>query len=184
MNFLVNGGHKDAGEKFQTECGTDSGVELLSISERTAIRQAIQSGKVQTAIERANNQDLHILDKNPELLFRLLQQKLIEFIRTNDVAGALRVAEKELVPMCEENLQFLASLESAMTLLAISDMNKSPTAHLLSANYRQKTVNELNTAILRNQGKNEAREKLPGMFKLLNWAEENLKEYTNFPEMT
>ncbi len=182
MNYLVIEGYKDAAEKFQAECGADPGIDLHSISERMATRRAIQSGDVQTAIERANDLDPLILDENPGLFFHLQQQKLIELIRANDVAGALRFAEQELAPRGEENPQFLAELERTMALLAFSDIAKSPVAHLLDASQRQKTASELNAAILNSQCQDKD-PKLPVMLKLLIWAQEQLKEYAEFPGM-
>lgn len=182
MNFLVTEGYKDAAEKFQTESGADPGIDLESISERMTARRAIQNGDVQSAVELSNALDPLIFDKNPALLFHLRLQKLIELIRANDVVGALRFAERELAPMCEKNPQFVTDLEPTMRLLAFKDITKSPTAYLLSATQRQKTANELNAAILNNQGQGKDR-KLPGMFNFLDWGQKRLKEYTDFPEM-
>lgn len=182
MNYLVIEGYKDAAEKFASEAGMQPGIDLRSISERMATRVAIQRGDVEAAIERANDLNTLILDENPQLYFHLQQQKLIELIRADDVAAALAFAEQELAPRGEENPEFLAELERTMALLAFSDAKASPVAHLLEPAQRQKTASELNAAILDSQCQDKD-PKLPAMLKLLMWAQEQLKQYAEFPTM-
>lgn len=60
MNYLVIEGYKDAAEKFSNECGLEPNVDLESIQDRMNIRNAIQAGNIEEAIERVN-------DLNPEV---------------------------------------------------------------------------------------------------------------------
>jgi hypothetical protein len=60
MNYLVIEGYKDAAEKFSKEAGLTPNVDLSSIQDRMDIRHAIQSGHIETAVERVN-------DLNPEV---------------------------------------------------------------------------------------------------------------------
>lgn len=62
MNYLVVEGYRDAAEQFSTESGLAPTVDLQSIQERMDIRQAIQSGDVDTAIDLVN-------DLNPEVKY-------------------------------------------------------------------------------------------------------------------
>ena len=48
-----------------------AGVDLETVSDRMAIRNAIQCGDVQQAIERVNALDSTILEGNAELSFKL-----------------------------------------------------------------------------------------------------------------
>lgn len=60
MNYLVTEGYVDAAAAFQQETGTAPGVQLGSITDRMAIRRAVQAGDVVAAVERVN-------DLNPEV---------------------------------------------------------------------------------------------------------------------
>jgi hypothetical protein len=88
MNYLVIEGYKDAAECFQRESGTEriavsrlgcsasrivcaldgatepAGLDLNSVSERMAIRNAVQSGAVEEGIARVN-------ELNPQVRVRL-----------------------------------------------------------------------------------------------------------------
>lgn len=99
-------GYKDAAEQFCAETGLSSIMEFGVIEERMKIRNAIQKGNIDEAIERVNDLDPEILDTNAELYFHLQQQKLIELIRSGDVTAALNFAQEELAPRGEENVYF------------------------------------------------------------------------------
>jgi hypothetical protein len=104
MDYLVIEGYKEAASKFEKEAGVDSGIKLESISERVAIRNAVQSGDIPAAIERVNDLNPEILDLKPELIFHLKQQHLIELIRAGELEQALEFAQDELAPRGEENV--------------------------------------------------------------------------------
>mmetsp|Transcript_23543 Transcript_23543/g.38683 ORF Transcript_23543/g.38683 Transcript_23543/m.38683 type:complete len:226 (-) Transcript_23543:207-884(-) len=175
MNYLVIEGYKEAAEKFQQESGTDPGIDLNSISDRMAIRSAIQKGEVLEAIERVNDLNPEILDTNPKLYFHLQQQRLIELIRQGKISSALEFAQEELAPRGEENAMFLNELERTIALLAFDDQIHSPVGELLDNSQRQKTASELNAAILTSQCQ-EKDPKLPSLLKMLIWSEDQLAE--------
>lgn len=130
MNFLVIEGFKGAAELFakevcrpfannvlkQAEISSQSQL-LASIDDRMKIRNAVQDGNIDEAIERTvllpngaakeiqNELDPEILDQNPRLYFHLQQQKLIEFIRSNNVNEAIEFAQDVLAPRGEENVR-------------------------------------------------------------------------------
>lgn len=62
MDYLVVEGYKSAAEEFSRETGIPSAVELATIESRMCIREAVQRGDVEEAIERVN-------DLNPEVSF-------------------------------------------------------------------------------------------------------------------
>jgi len=182
MNYLIIEGYKDAAEKFQQESGTNPGVDLNSISDRMLIRNAIQNGRIEEAIERVNDLNPQILDSNPLIFFHLQQQRLIELIRKNNIQEALTFAQQELAPQGEENSQFLEELERTMALLAFEDQSKSPVASLLDQAQRQRTASELNAAILVSQCQ-EKDPKLPILLKMLLWSQNQLERKIRFPKI-
>lgn len=60
MNYLVIEGYRDAAEKFSLEANISPYDDFDSIEERMSIRNAIQTGNIQEAIEKVN-------DINPEV---------------------------------------------------------------------------------------------------------------------
>jgi hypothetical protein len=77
---------------------------LGTITDRMAVRKAVQCGQVEDAIEKVNDLNPEILDTNPQLFFHLQQQRLIELIRSGQVEEALEFAQEELAPRGEENV--------------------------------------------------------------------------------
>jgi len=182
MNFLVIEGFRDAAEKFQHESGTEPSIDLASIGDRMAIRNAIQSGRIEEGIERVNELNPEILDTNPDIFFHLQRQRLIELIRAGSIVEALEFAQKELAPLGQENPQFLSELEQTMALLAFDDQSNSPVRELMDNRQRQKTASELNAAILVGQCQ-DREPKLPNLLKMLKWAQMQLDEKLNYPRI-
>ncbi|KAL7750002.1 Glucose-induced degradation complex subunit [Sorochytrium milnesiophthora] len=182
MNYLVIEGYKDAAQSFSAESGVAPSVDLSSIQDRMLIRNAVQSGNIDEAIERVNDLDPEILDTNPHLYFRLQQQKMIEHIRKGDIDTALEFAQEELASRGEENPQYLQELEKTVSLLAFDVPSRSPMAELLDAGQRQKTASELNAAILLSQSQ-EKDPKLPSLLRMLIWSQNQLEDRVTFPKI-
>ncbi|KAJ3056680.1 hypothetical protein HK097_005081 [Rhizophlyctis rosea] len=182
MNYLVIEGYKDAAEKFSEESRIPPTIDLASIEDRMNIRNAVQAGDIEDAIERVNDLDPEILDMNPRLYFHLQQQKLIEFIRNGRIGDAIAFAQEELAPRGEENPEFLEELERTMALLAFEDTAKSPVGDLLEHAQRQKTASELNAAILTAQCQ-EKDPKLPSVLRMLVWAQNQLDDRLVYPRI-
>ncbi|XP_055806473.1 protein GID8 homolog isoform X2 [Solanum dulcamara] len=183
MNFLVTEGYVEAAEKFKTESGTDPDIDLATITDRMAIKKAVQSGNVEDAIEKVNDLNPEILDTNPQLFFHLQQQRLIELIRNGKVEEALEFAQEELAPRGEENQTFLEDLEKTVALLAFEDVSKCPVGELLDVSQRLKTASEINAAILTSQS-HEKDPKLPSLLKMMIWAQDQLDEKAFYPHIT
>jgi len=182
MNFLVTEGYVDAAEKFQLESGTEH-TDLGTITDRVAVRKALQNGNVEDAIEKVNDLNPEILDMNPQLFFHLQQQRLIELIRNGKLEEALEFAQEELAPRGEENRVFLEEVERTVALLAFEDPSTSPFGDILDISQRQKTASELNAAILTSQS-HEKDPKLPSLLKMLIWAQNQLDEKASYPHIT
>ncbi|KAG5622638.1 hypothetical protein H5410_007856 [Solanum commersonii] len=183
MNFLVTEGYAEAAEKFKMESGTEPEIDLATIKDRMAVNKAVQSGNVEDAIEMVNDLNPEILDTNPQLLFHLQQQRLIELIRNGKVEEALEFAQEELAPMGEENQSFLEDLEKTVALLAFEDVSKCPAGELLDVSQRLKTASEVNAAILTSQN-HEKDPKLPSLLKMLIWVQDQLDEKVYYPLIT
>jgi len=183
MNYLVIEGYRDAAEKFSAEANIPSYEDFDSIEERMTIRNAIQSGNIQQAIEKVNDINPEILDTNPSLYFHLQQQRLIELIRQKKTQEALEFAQEELAHRGEENPQLLEELEKTMVLLAFENAGiDCPANELLDYSHRQKTASELNAAILISQSRHKD-PRLPSLLKLAVWAQNRLKTDVSFPYM-
>lgn len=183
MNFLVTEGYVDAAARFHMESGTSPEIDLGTITERMAVRNAVQAGNVEDAIDKVNDLNPEILDTNPTLYFHLQQQRLIELIRGGHIEEALQFAQEELAPRGEENHQFLEELERTLALLAFEDVKGSPVGDLLETAQRHKTASELNAAILTSQS-HEKEPKLPSLLKMLVWAQGQLDERVAYPRMS
>nr|GLL24082.1 glucose-induced degradation protein 8 homolog [Ipomoea trifida] len=182
MNFLVTEGYVEAAEKFRIESGTEPDIDLATITDRMAVKKAVQSGNIEDAIEKVNDLNPEILDTNPQLFFHLQQQRLIELIRHHKVEEALEFAHEELAPRGEENYGFLDELERTMTLLAFEDVENCPLGELVDMSQRLKTASEVNAAILTSQS-HEKDPKLPSLLKMLIWAQNELDEKLAYPRI-
>ncbi|KAF8587325.1 hypothetical protein K439DRAFT_840519 [Ramaria rubella] len=184
MDYLVIEGYKTAAEEFRREADIEPPVDFNSIESRMNIREAVQRGDVEEAIERTNDLNPEILDTNPALYFHLQQQRLIEHIRHGRIVEALTFAQSELAPRGEENPEFLSELERTMALLAFDSLPGAPPgiAELLAPAQRLRTAGELNAAILESlsQGK-EA--KLTALIRLMAWGESMLASEVEFPRV-
>ena len=63
MDYLVIEGYKTAAEEFSKEADIPPSADINSIESRMSIREAVQRGDVEEAIERTN-------DLNPEVCRR------------------------------------------------------------------------------------------------------------------
>ncbi|XP_021294131.1 glucose-induced degradation protein 8 homolog isoform X2 [Herrania umbratica] len=181
MNFLVTEGYVEAAEKFRMESGTEH-IDLATITDRMAVKKAVQCGNVEDAIEKVNDLNPEILDTNPQLFFHLQQQRLIELIRNGKVEEALEFAQEELAPRGEENQSFLEELERTVALLAFEDVSNCPVGELMDISQRLKTASEVNAAILTSQS-HEKDPKLPSLLKMLIWAQNQLDEKAAYPRI-
>lgn len=65
-------GFKEAAEKFAEEAGISlNNVDLTSLDERLKIRESIESGKIEEAINLINRKAPELLDQNRQLAFHL-----------------------------------------------------------------------------------------------------------------
>lgn len=185
MNYLVTEGFKDAAERFQEEAGIAAEVDLSLLDNRIKIRDYIQSGQIEEAINSINDLHPSLLDENRYLLFHLQQQRLIELIREERVEEALEFAGSHLAERGEEDTQVLQELERTLALLAFENPANSPFSDLLSPNHRQQVASEVNEAILKAEHADSAQSQLVSSLKLLIWAQDELdRKKVKYPHLT
>ncbi|XP_030969061.1 protein GID8 homolog isoform X2 [Quercus lobata] len=106
MNFLVTEGYVDAAEKFRLESGTEPDIDLATITDRMAVKKAVQSGNVEDAIEKVN-------DLNPEQSFLEELEKTVALLAFEDVSncpvGELLDISQRLKTASEVNAAILTS---------------------------------------------------------------------------
>lgn len=184
MEYLVREGFRETAQQFQSETGIDPGLDQSIMDSQIKIRQAIENGNVQSAVESINDLNSEILDTNTDLFFHLQLQQLLEYIRQGDIDGALTYAQAELAARGEENSKFLNELEQGLALFAYEDPKKSPFAGLLDHSQRLRVISEVNAAILGTQGR-EGESRLSMLMKLVLWAQDILeKKNIPFPKLS
>jgi hypothetical protein len=101
MNYFVIEGYKDAAETFSQECGLTPSIDVDSIQDRMNIRNAIQNGNVEEAIERVN-------DLNPEVMyiFFFLFHSFKTMIRKCSCTTLRLLFESMMIPIHQFSLQY------------------------------------------------------------------------------
>lgn len=103
MNFLILEGYKEGALKFEKESGIKAEIDHAQIDARIKIRKLILDGKIEEALREINELNSEILDLNPDLLFSLKKQQLIELIKENKLEDAIRFAQTKVAPKCKGN---------------------------------------------------------------------------------
>ncbi|MCJ1318919.1 hypothetical protein MMC15_004251 [Xylographa vitiligo] len=182
MDYLVSEGYPSAAQNFALEANVHPRVDIESIEERVVIRNAIYGGDIQTAIERINELNPQILDRDSALHFALLRLQLIELIRNctvtpdGDITPALTFATTHLAPRAPTSPEFLQDLEQTMALLIFPPDNLAPPlAALLDTKLRKDVAKRVNEAILRSHGE-RTRSKLLELVRTRAWAEQKARD--------
>lgn len=173
MNYLVTEGFKEAADKFGSETGICYQYDLESLNQRIKIREALECGDIEKAINNINSLHPELVDTNRLLAFHLRQQQLIELIREKRLEDALLFAQNHLCEYGENNEQIQEELERTMALLAFENPNDSPFSDLLAPEQRQRLSGEVNSAILEFENM-ESNAKLSVLIKMLLWSQDLL----------
>ncbi|KAL8678958.1 MAG: hypothetical protein Q9224_001893 [Gallowayella concinna] len=182
MDYLISEGYPSAASKFASEANIQPTPAVDSIQERVAIREAIYHGDIQTAIERINDLNPMLLEKDDALHFALLRLQLVELIRscgtksTDDCLPAINFATEELAPRASTNPDFLEDLERTMALLIFERKDLPPhLAALLEPKLRKDVAQRINEALLKEQGE-RTKAKLFDLVHLRAWSEQKARE--------
>lgn len=182
MDYLLVEGNRGAAEAFSREAGLDPGLDLNTLEERRVIREHIMNSQIDEVISLVNHIDPHILDSDKELLFKLRVQKLVEYIKNNQVSEALAYGQEILAPAARGNTKLLRELEKAMSLLAFDDLADCPMGSLATLGHRQKLASAVNSAIFKSTD-GVPHCKLQMYLKLLSWSEKRLESTVEFPKL-
>ncbi|CAM9444119.1 unnamed protein product [Scytosiphon promiscuus] len=182
MNYLIVEGYRDAAEHFVEESGTQANMDLATIEDRVAIRKAMMQGDIVQAMELANDMDPTMLDRDSDLRFGLLKQRLVELVRRGDAGAALTFAAERLAPEGAENPAVLRQIEEVVTLLAFEDVGACPLSGLLDMEQRQAAAGRLNAAVLQSQ-QQEKGPWLPDLLRQLVYTQNALSEKVEFPRL-
>ncbi|KAL8706020.1 MAG: hypothetical protein Q9201_000905 [Fulgogasparrea decipioides] len=182
MDYLISEGYPSAAQRFASEANIQPTSAVDSIQERVEIREAIYAGDIQTAIERINELNPILLEKDNALHFALLRLQLVELIRhcqtdSNDnVTPALDFATQQLAPRAPTNRQFIEDLEQTMALLIFKPQDLPPQlAALLKPELRKDVAQRVNEALLFEQGE-RTKAKLFDLVHLRGWSEMKARE--------
>lgn len=160
-------------------------VDIGTIFDRLDLRNAVECGHVEDAIEKVNHLNPEILDTNPQLYFHLQQLGLIELIRAGKVEEALEFAQEKLAPSGKDNPALLEELERTMALMAFENASKisvEEVKELLNDKQRRKTANELDAAVLKSLS-DEKCPSLPSILKMLMLEQNQLDEKVSYPRI-
>ncbi|KAH9411945.1 hypothetical protein HK407_02g03910 [Ordospora pajunii] len=186
LEYLDCEGMGDVAVEFANDVGI-SFAKSSSLSQRTEIRNEIESGDIDTAISRINDINPEIIDRNTNMYYFLMEHKACELsvqIKNACVADATNDA----VPLLEEVIEFI---RSELYDLAIGDLCLM--AHLEDllefvifdseesgiSKRRKKLAAYVNRQILEIHGAEES--KLRSMLAVMVSAEKSLTETHKFP---
>ena len=114
MNYLIIQGHKEAAECFREESGTEAGVDLETISDRRAIRDAIE--KHETASQSYMEEGITILElaqRAPELFEKQEARETRRLL--NSVLSNCTWDGEKLVPEFRQPFDMIADAATACT---------------------------------------------------------------------
>ncbi|KAI3422076.1 Glucose-induced degradation complex subunit [Globodera pallida] len=192
VEYLVFSGYKEAAEMLvedaelpslnTTAIATSKNVDTLE--KRNAIRNAVISGSVESALFLVNEIAPTLLGNNATLHFKLLRQQLVELIRNKNVDQVLNFSQQNLVDKCKEiPAELFAKLEQTYALLAFDSPENSPFGYLMCLNQRNILAYELNEAILAALHK-PCVSRLEQLYRLMVWNQHHLKTKNDGTKLT
>ncbi|CAD7702636.1 unnamed protein product, partial [Ostreobium quekettii] len=135
------------------EVGEDEQRKIIA---RQKIYDAVVNGNIDEALSQTDSIAPGTLETHPQILFKLRCQKFMEMLQggEDETHAALQFGRTILTPSCSKK-DDQAFLSEVLTLIAYEDPNQSPFGHLLKPEYRRELADELNSAILTQQGRSK-----------------------------
>jgi hypothetical protein len=177
---------------FGEEAGLSlNNIDLKSVDERLKIRESIENGQIEDAINLINKKSPELLDQNRQLSFELKvenfhlklkkiflflfkkQQHLIELIRLNLIDEALNYAQIHLSEFAEDEISMRQELEKTMALLVFDKPLESPYGYLMEITHRQQVAQQINRALLIQQNQ-QSQSDLSILVKMVNYIQDKL----------
>lgn len=78
-------GFKDAADKFRSESSATSNIDLETMNDRIKVREAVQVGNIQGAIDLVNDLHPELLDCNRYLYFHLQVRMVVRAPQLNNI---------------------------------------------------------------------------------------------------
>lgn len=180
LDYLISQGYREAAEYLCEDAAIPfPRDDIENLDQRMRIRDDIVEGKIQGAIEKVVKIVPDLLERNPVLHLRLLQQHLIELIRNGQLEEAVAFTQS-IVEKVDALPEMEKEMQKAFSMIAFEKPEDSPYTNLLEISHRQMVANDVNCAILKALNKPSA-PKIEGLFQLIVWAK-NLLEQNDTPE--
>jgi len=155
LSYLLHHCYVDTAQAFIEACNLqEEGKRLcIAVQQRKDILNLVQMGKIEEAIGLIHSAFPQLLNKNPEVRFKLLCQRFIELIRQRKKEEALIFAQKEWSPhVSPDNTSLSKELQDVFALIAYEDPETSPINQYLAEDYKDKIACIVNSAILEHHG--------------------------------
>ncbi|VDO09623.1 unnamed protein product [Brugia timori] len=180
LDYLISQGHREAAEYLCEDASIPFPRDAIeNLDQRMRIRDDIVEGKIQSAIEKVVKVVPDLLERNPVLHLRLLQQHLIELIRNKMVEEAVAFTQS-IVEKVDAHPEMEKEMQKAFAMIAFEKPEDSPYTYLLEMSHRQMVANDVNSAILEALNKPSA-PKLENLFRLILWSK-NVLKHNDTPE--
>ncbi|KAK1407458.1 hypothetical protein QVD17_39074 [Tagetes erecta] len=148
LSYLIHDCYKDTLESLVASTGLKvSATHLEDMEKRKRILHFALEGNALDAIHLTEQMAPDLLENNKDLLFDLLSLHFVELLCSRKCTEAIEFGKAKLTPFGKVQ-KYCEKLEEFMGLLAYEEPEKSPMFHLLSLEYRQHVVDNLNRAIL------------------------------------
>lgn len=122
LNYFTVMGYNESALRLAEECGAIPELPLFILELRERVTAAILEDRLDDAVNYIQKTEPQILNKNPDIHFKLRQEQLLRLIEEKDDRKALTFAQTYLAPCVKEHPHLLPQLEDAMTRLAFPDM--------------------------------------------------------------
>eukprot|EP00051_Salpingoeca_urceolata_P001624 m.42554 g.42554 ORF g.42554 m.42554 type:complete len:413 (+) comp11555_c0_seq3:227-1465(+) len=160
-SYLVHHGYSDTAAILAKSSRQELSESIGSITNRKRIRDFVTEGKLAEAIAAVQQHYPTLLEKQPDLLFRLECQRFVELVSTQTASGQqsdegleqLMSFGRQLQAMCPADMDDGKQLlQEIFSLLAYPDPRVGPMAFVLDPARREPLAVALNSAILGSLG--------------------------------
>ncbi|KAG9395117.1 CTLH/CRA C-terminal to LisH motif domain [Carpediemonas membranifera] len=182
LDYLVVEGYADVARTFASEAKGCGEIIDPTLDARSAIREAIEQGRIEEAMDRINDYDPAIIDASPLVVFKLQQLRLIGMIRDGRGDEAISFAQTHMATHGKANPELLPAMEETIALLAFPSLDDCPLKGILSGAFREEVASLVNSIILRTQYR-ESESKLEYLMKVLVWGQTELSKRASFPKI-
>lgn len=175
FEHLVFEGKKEVLEQMEIETGESIHYNKILLEKRCKLRKLLVNLNISESIDLINNINPEILESNLELLYKLQKQKFIKFIINNKHDKAIEFAQDYLYKLAINSSEIFQDFEKLMIIFAYDNIETSPFSNLISEDYINNIIYEVNKEILKYQLQPEY-PGLQGLIKTMLWKQNHLKK--------